>query len=154
MQQNKKTKIVLFDTNVWVSAFINPSGFPAKAINLWLNKKIEVVISLLLLKEIVEVLQRPRLQNKYNYKSLEIQKYVTIITTGANIVEVIGSINLCRDYKDNHILEAAINGKCEYLVTRDDDIKRDTALISQLNKFHVEVVTISNFLKLFDFITY
>ncbi len=147
MQQKRSAETVLIDTNVWVSAFINPSGYPAKLLDLWLQGKIEVVISFNLLEEIAEVLQRQRLQGKYGYKISEIEKYLTLIATGANIVETSGSIDLCRDHRDNHILEAAIKGRAKYLITRDDDIKGDSELVYQMEKLNVKVITVSNFLK-------
>ena len=76
---------VLIDTNVWVSAFLNPAGYPAKIVTAWLEDKIEIVISIPLLQEISDVLQRPRIQNKYKYSNGEIQKYLELIfrkTTG------------------------------------------------------------------------
>lgn len=140
--------LVLIDANVWVSAFINPSGYPAKIIDLWiLKEKIEVVTSMPLLKEIAEVLQKPRLQKKYGYANSEIEKYLTLITAGTTIIEISGSISLCRDPKDNHLLETAIKGKAKYLITRDDDIKGDSELVSRMSKQNVRVITVSNFLK-------
>lgn len=138
---------VFIDANIWVSAFINPSGYPAKVIDLWIQEKIDVVTSMPLLKEITEVLQKPRLQKKYGYATSEIEKYLTLITVGTIIVEILGAINLCRDPKDNHLLETAIKGKAEYLITRDDDLKGDSELISQMRKQNVKVITVSNFLK-------
>ena len=40
-------------------------------------------------------------------------------------------VNICRDKKDNFLLEAALEGKADYLVTGDEDL-----LI--LNPFHIQ----------------
>lgn len=61
-----------------------------------------------------------------------------------------GGINLCRDHKDNMVLETAIKGEVDYLLTRDDDIKLDLNLISEMNKQNIKVVTVSQFLEMFD----
>jgi len=66
---------VLIDTNVWISAFLNPAGYPAKIVGAWLEDKIEIIVSIPLLKEISDVLQRPRIQRKYKYSNEEIAKY-------------------------------------------------------------------------------
>jgi ADP-ribose pyrophosphatase YjhB (NUDIX family) len=58
--------VVLVVTNVWVSAFINPHGHPAKLKDAWLNQQFQVVVSVPLLDEIAEVLARPRIRNKYH----------------------------------------------------------------------------------------
>ena len=57
--------IVLLDTNVWVSAFINPHGLPARLRDAWMVGQFDVVVSIPLLEEIADVLTRPRIQAKY-----------------------------------------------------------------------------------------
>jgi len=139
---------VLIDTNVWVSAFLNPAGYPAKIVTAWLEDKIEIVISIPLLQEISDVLQRPRIQNKYKYSNEEIKKYLELIFRKAKKVEPSGNINICRDVKDNMILETALSGQVKYLVTRDDDIKRDLNLVQTMGKHGIEIITVSRFLEM------
>jgi putative PIN family toxin of toxin-antitoxin system len=138
---------ILIDTNVWVSAFLNPSGYPAKIITAWLEDKIQIVISMPLLKEILDVLQRPRIQKKYQYSAEEIKTYLDLIFQRAEKIEPAGNINLCRDTRDNIVLETALSGQAKYLVTRDDDIKRDPDLIQAMSKSGIEVITVSRFLE-------
>jgi putative PIN family toxin of toxin-antitoxin system len=138
---------ILIDTNVWVSAFLNPSGYPAKIITAWLEDKMQIVISMPLLKEILDVLQRPRIQKKYKYSAEEIKTYLDLIFQRAEKIEPAGNINLCRDTRDNIVLETALSGKAKYLVTRDDDIKRDPDLIQAMSKSGIEVITVSRFLE-------
>jgi len=138
---------ILIDTNVWVSAFLNPSGYPAKIITAWLADKMQIVISIPLLKEILDVLQRPRIQKKYKYSAEEIKTYLDLIFQRAEKIEPAGNINLCRDTRDNIVLETALSGQAKYLVTRDDDIKRDPDLIQAMSKSGIEVITVSRFLE-------
>ena len=137
---------VLIDTNVWVSAFLNHHGIPAEIIMTWLEDRIEIVISMPLLKEISDVLQRPRLQKKYKYTTKEIQNYLALIFERSRKVKPIGNVHLCRDIKDNVILETAILGKATHLVTRDD-IKRDLELIRTMADSNITVTSVSNLLK-------
>lgn len=53
---------VLIDTNVWISAFINPNGLPAKLMEAFLEGRFVPVISEPLLVEIRKVLGRPRIR--------------------------------------------------------------------------------------------
>jgi putative PIN family toxin of toxin-antitoxin system len=138
---------ILIDTNVWVSAFLNPSGYPAKIITAWLEDKMQIVISMPLLKEILDVLQRPKIQKKYKYSAEEIKTYLDLIFQRAEKIEPAGNINLCRDTRDNIVLETALSGQAKYLVTRDDDIKRDPDLIQAMSKSGIEVITVSRFLE-------
>ncbi len=57
-----------------------------------------------------------------------------------------GSFVLCRDPKDDILLETAILGEADYVVSRDDDIKRDLDLIAHLRKHSIEVVPVTQFL--------
>jgi len=84
----------LIDTNVWVSAFLNPVGYPARIITAWLDDKIEIYISIPLLQEISEVLRRPRIQNKYQHSNEEIAKYLALIFQRARKVQPTGKLNL------------------------------------------------------------
>jgi predicted nucleic acid-binding protein len=45
------------------------------------------------------------------------------------------------------VLETALLGKAEYLVTRDDDLKRDPDLIQKMAEQGVQVVSVQQFLK-------
>lgn len=52
---------VVIDTNVWVSAFLNPDGFPARLILAGKTGNFSIVSSLPLVDELQEVLLRPRI---------------------------------------------------------------------------------------------
>ena len=107
----------------------------------------QIVISMPLLKEILDVLQRPRIQKKYQYSAEEIKTYLDLIFQRTEKIEPAGNINLCRDTRDNIVLETALSGQAKYLVTRDDDIKRDPDLIQAMSKSGIEVITVSRFLE-------
>ena len=142
-------KRVLVDTSVWVSAFINKKGFPARVKEKFLNREFDVVISTPLLKEISDVLKRPKLRKRYKITDEEISLFVEILAGVGHKVYLTDDINLCRDKKDDMVLETAIKGKAEYLVTRDDDIKIDLELVKEMKKHGVMVLTVSKFLKIF-----
>jgi predicted nucleic acid-binding protein len=55
-------------------------------------------------------------------------------------------MRLCRDPDDDILLEIAIRGGARYLVTRDDDLKRDLDLVHQMKASGVRVVSVSQFL--------
>lgn len=142
-------KRVLVDINVWVSAFINKKGFPARVKEKFLNREFDVVISTPLLKEISDVLKRPKLKKRYKITDEEISLFVEILAGVGHKVYLTDDINLCRDKKDDMVLETAIKGKAEYLVTRDDDIKIDLELVKEMKKHGVMVLTVSKFLEIF-----
>ncbi len=140
-------KIVLIDTNVWVSAFINRKGYPARVKEKFLKQEFEVIISTPLLKELSDVLRRPRIKNKYKITDEEINLFIEILAGTCRKVYLTNDINVCRDHKDNMVLETAIKGGAGYLVSRDDDIKKDSRLIEEMKKHGINIVSVSKFLE-------
>ena len=140
-------KLVVIDTNVWVSAFLNRTGFPARIKDAWVNGKFEIAVSTPLLHEISEVLHRPRLKNKYGLTEDEITQFVELILRRAVLVTITGTLKLCRDERDDIFLETAIVAGAECLISRDDDLKGDSDLIEQMRTHGVEVITVSRFVE-------
>ena len=139
--------VALLDSNVWVSAFLKPSGPPGQVVDAWRRDQFTVVTSLSQLAEIADVLVRPRLLRRYKYPRLDAEIYVRLIAARANVAQTSGTLKICRDPDDDAILEAAIHGKSQYLVTRDDDLKRDLDLIKMARRNRVRVVTVRHFLR-------
>ncbi len=138
---------VLLDTNVWVSAFINPHGRPAQLIKAWLDNQFEVVASLVLLDELADVLARPRIRIKYDLDAAEIVEFLQLLSARSITVTPSGQIKVCRDPDDDLILETAILGKAQYIVSRDDDIKRDPDLMAHMEAYGVTVLSVQQFLE-------
>jgi hypothetical protein len=140
--------VALLDTNVWVSAFLKPAGPPGRVLARWLQADFEVIISLPQLTEIAEVLRRPRLTRRFGYPQEEVEAFLRLIVARATVAPISGDLRACRDPDDDEILEAAIRGNSRYLVTRDDDLKRDLDLIVAARHHGVRVVSIRQFLRI------
>lgn len=139
---------VLFDSNVWVSSLLNPKGYPAKLKKLWLKDKFSVIVSTFIINEIRDTLNRPRIKNKYHLTNSEIAVFLELLILRCPPVFPVGKIKLCRDIRDNHILEAASLGKAEYIITRDDDLKRDIHLMETMKSFNIEILSVSQFINI------
>ena len=135
-------------TNIWISALINPFGYPAKLRKHFENGDFAAVISEPILDEIVDVLSRPKIKDKYEITPEDIRELLTLIEERAEYVLISGDINICRDKDDNLIIETAIKGETSYLVTRDDDIKFDKKVSLFLSQHGISVLTVAKFLKL------
>ena len=138
--------VALIDTNVWVSALINPRGFPAKIRDAWLAGRYKVIVSKPLLEELEDVLHRPRIQQRFGVTEAQAEELLLLITEKATPVEISGELHLCRDARDDMLLETAIVGRATYIVSRDEDITRDLDLVEQLEKRGIKTVTVSRFL--------
>jgi predicted nucleic acid-binding protein len=57
-----------------------------------------------------------------------------------------GNVSVCRDKDDNFVIETAIKGQAQYIVTRDDDIKFDKTVASFLGRYDIAINSIAKFL--------
>lgn len=139
---------VLVDTNVWISAFINPAGAPAQVVDAFLEDRLVPVTSRALSDEIHEVLHRPRIRRRWAFSDDELASVLVLLQDRAIEAMPTGELRLCRDPDDDILLETAIIGGARYFVSRDDDIKRDQELIARLREHGVEVLSVAQFLSL------
>ena len=70
---------VVIDTNIWVSALLNPHGYPAKLRTAFEEGLIEVIISEPIVEEIADVLSRSRIRDKYGVTETGIRELLILI---------------------------------------------------------------------------
>lgn len=73
-----------------------------------------------LIEEFHAVISRPRLQK--HFSSEEIHQLFTIIDKYAKIVVVKSDLRICRDVKDNFLLNLAVDSQADFLVSGDKDL--------------------------------
>ncbi|MGB3534446.1 MAG: putative toxin-antitoxin system toxin component, PIN family [Microcoleaceae cyanobacterium] len=128
----------VFDTNVIVSALLFENSKPAQALRYVLAHG-EILLSLELLEELNEVLGRKKLNRYINPEERE--EFLEALIERAILVEIIENVQECRDSKDDKILELALNGEAQYIISGDRDL-----LV--LHPFRdVMVITADEFLK-------
>ena len=109
----------VFDTNTVVSAALFRGSVPERALFLGLRIA-AVLMSRELAGELNDVLSRPRFDR---YADREIrEEFLQDLVRQAESVEVTERVRACRDPKDDKILELAVNGNADYIVTGDDDL--------------------------------
>ena len=127
----------VFDNNVLVSAALL-GGVPRKAFDKLLDSG-TVLVSVPVLLELADVLNRTKF-DKYVTHDKRMRFMVSFLKV-AEMVEVIETIIICRDPKDDKLLELAVSGNADFLVTGDKDL-----LV--LNPFRgVEILTPREFLE-------
>lgn len=136
----------VLDTNIWVSALLNPSGYPAEILNTFRQGGFTAVISEPIIAEIADVLSRPRIKDKYGITEADILELLILIEERCEHVLLSGGVNVCRDPEDNSIIETAMKGQAAYIVTRDDDIKFDKSVEAFLARNNTRPISIANFL--------
>lgn len=109
---------VVIDSNLFISSLFGK--VTSKLIQDIVLKKFELVSSQKQIEEICGVLKRPRFQNKISEK--QIKEIEQIIISHGLIVATPGLLFACRDPKDNFILEMAVNGNANMIITGDEDL--------------------------------
>jgi putative PIN family toxin of toxin-antitoxin system len=147
---NKITFTIVVDTNIWISALINPTGLPARLVRAVLEGHVHLVLSAPLLAEAIDVTHRQRIRRRILLGDDEMERFWSRIEHLASLVAIPGVIRLCRDPKDDMIIETAIEGNAHYIVSRDEDLTRDLDLVDTLTAFSIEVTTVARLLALLE----
>jgi len=142
----------VIDTNIWVSALLNPFGFPAALRKSFEEGAFQTIISEPMLAELAEVLSRPRIRNKYGLSASDIEELLILLEERSEHVIVTGDVSVCRDRDDNLVIETAVKGSAQYLVTRDDDIKFDAKVASFLLQYGISVKSLAQFLSIIHYV--
>ena len=128
---------VCLDTNIFVSAFVF-SGKPAKVFDLAVDKKIITVTSPAIIAEVNKVLDQ-----KFKWNEYDIKKQLKVIGQVCEFITPRKRIKVLKYLPDNRILECALEGEADYIVTGDKK-----HLLS-LKKFkNIPIITPGEFLKI------
>lgn len=132
-----KSKKIILDTNLWISFLISKKLSEIdKRIE---AKEIVLIFSKELLEEFIDVVSRPKFK-KYFLKK-DIEKMLEYFDQYGKLIKVLSDIEICRDKKDNFLLNLAKDSEADYLITGDKDL-----LI--LEKFeNTKILTFSEFIE-------
>lgn len=108
---------VVLDTNVFVSALFG-KGPPARLYDAFKEGRFCLVSSHTLIAELADVLLRPEL----GIPAVDVKTAFRILRRRALILRPRVRVTACRDPKDDRVLECAVAGGAEVLVTGDRDL--------------------------------
>ncbi|MBK9332385.1 MAG: putative toxin-antitoxin system toxin component, PIN family [Ignavibacteria bacterium] len=130
---------VIFDTNVWISFLIGKSLSIVK--KFIFENKITIIVSQQLIDELTEVTGRKKIRKYFPNES--VLELIDLLETIAEIFVVKPTHFICRDQKDNFLLDLIEFSKADYLVTGDKDLLEltpfQTATILTPNNFDKEM---------------
>jgi len=109
---------LILDTNLWISFLI--SNKYKKLDYLLFNEKCTLLFSYELLEEFIAVSKRPKLREYISGEDTE--EILELIHEVAEFIDVVSDLDICRDPKDNFLLELAVDGQADYLLTGDKDL--------------------------------
>ena len=108
------------DTNVLIRAAIRPQSTTGPIARRLRQGAYRLIISEILFDELIEKLREPRIGRKYHLDEQAITDFVAELAVSGELVVPTREIHACRDEDDNRVLEAAVEGKADYIVTTDE----------------------------------
>lgn len=122
----------VLDANVLVSALLFNDSVPGRAFE-HARRHGTILVSDASLSELRRVLGRAKF-DRYLTRA-DRDEFLLALTQECELVEIEELVRACRDPKDDHVLEVAVNGRATTIVTGDEDLL-------ELNPFRgVEIVT-------------
>lgn len=107
---------VILDTNLIVSALVY-GGKPEQIYRLVLEKKIIAYISPFIITEVIEVLTK-----KFHFNQIKLRQIERKVRKNFIVINPTEVISFVRDPDDARVLEAAVEGDCNYIITGDQDL--------------------------------
>ena len=132
---------VVIDTVVFVRSLLNPYSAPGELIFAHADEY-RLILSAPIVREIVEVLQRPEITNKIRFVAGMDTRRVLDLLSEAELVELPLDIpQVSRDPKDDKFLATAVVGEASYVVSEDRDLL-------DLGEYQgIKIVDVATFLK-------
>jgi len=110
------------DTNILIRAVVKPYGAVGPILTQLAAGAYTLVYSQPLIDELVEKLALPRIRDKYGLDKQAIETTLALLALRGELVHPTRAVRVCRDPDDNALIEAALAGGAEYVVTGDEDL--------------------------------
>ena len=126
---------IVIDTNVIASAVFF-GGRPYQLLRYIMEDRVDVVAS----KEIVDEYEEIVLRLQQKYPAITTRIPLHDILAKLEIIRVSTDVHVSRDPDDDKFISCAVDGKCLYIVSGDED------LLSIGNYDGIEILTVADFL--------
>jgi putative PIN family toxin of toxin-antitoxin system len=128
---------VVFDTNIFISAFVIPGGKAEEVYLHVLRGDFDLYSSVAILTETAQ-----KLRDKFGWPENQIVRLLKAISKVATVIKSGPHLHVLADEPDNRILECAVEAAAEFIVTGDKH------LLSLKNFQDVRIITLSKFLEI------
>jgi putative PIN family toxin of toxin-antitoxin system len=112
----------VIDTNIIIRAVIKPKGTVGPVLERLRNGEFTAIYTEPILDELLAKLALPRIRKKYQIGDDQVDGLVGLLALRGEIVNPSRSVRACRDPDDDMFIEAALEGKAEWVVTGDQDL--------------------------------
>ena len=110
---------IVLDTNALVSRLLIPDSIPGQAVRKAADEG-DILMSESTLFELADVLGREKFHAYVSIQDRE--EFLRMLGRIVEMVTILHAVHDCRDVKDNQILEVAVNGQAQIIVTGDEDL--------------------------------
>ena len=107
-------RTVVFDTNIYVSAFVTPGGRGESAYRMAVDGRVKLSSSVPILAELARILQY-----KFNWDADRVTAAIRHVAAVATVLKPTARLAILRDEPDNRILECALAAGADVIVTGD-----------------------------------
>ena len=129
---------VVFDTNIFISAFLIPRSKGEQAFLFAQQKRVSLYTSIAILTETAQ-----KLRGKFDQAEGDIKAVLQLISRVSTVLNPSPSLSVLEDDPDNRILECALAAQADLIVTGDRHLLK-------LKKFQdIPVLRLADFLRLF-----
>ncbi len=128
---------VVFDTNIYISAFVIPGGNAEKVYLHAVDGNFALCTSIAILTELA-----CKLDEKFGWEKEKIEQLITSISNLANTFKTSPRLKVLSDDPDNRILECALDATAEFIVTGDKH------LLNLTRYQDIEIIKLSTFLSM------
>lgn len=121
--RQKSTKLwrgsvrILLDTNILISGILTLKNPPARLLDLWLDRRLELLTSEVQINELRDVLARPKIAQRF--QGNEAEELLKNLKEEAIWAHDLPTVNVSPDPADNLILAIAIAGQAKLIVSGD-----------------------------------
>ena len=110
---------VVFDTNIFISAFAIPGSLAEKAMLKIIEGRDILVLSKEIINEVLSVLS-----SKFSRDKEGLSHVAVILSELGELAKPTQKISIFKDDPDNRILECALHGKADAIITGDKEMLR------------------------------
>lgn len=136
----------VIDVNLLIRGTLSTTGGSALLIQALKQSLFLPITSRQHLQELYRVLGYPRLLRRHRITRRQRHRLVAQLYDRSIWVEPAGRLALCRDPKDDYLLEMALLGRATHIVSEDNDLHDDPDIVAFLDQRGIRLARLGEFL--------
>jgi putative PIN family toxin of toxin-antitoxin system len=135
------------DAGVFIRGTLSQTGGSAFIIQAFKHRDYVLITSRVHMEEIFRTLGSSRLQRHYALPDKLRKRLVGTISALGLVLQPSGALQVCRDPTDDYLIELALLGRADYLITEDADLYADHNVLLFLAQRQIQVLRVAEFVR-------